>query len=212
MMLRSRSGSSCDLERQLAVLRLVPERPGHDVEQVGEEDLLGIDRDGAGLDLRQVEDVADEVQQVGAGAVDGARELDLLRASGCRRGCRRAAGRGSGCCSAACAARATCWRGTRTCTSRSAPARSAFSSSARRACSISWFLRSTSTLRSASCCAFCSSCSLVCCSSRCCVCSSAASCCDCSSSAFGLHRRFDQFSTMPMLAVSCSRKADLQRR
>ena len=42
----------------------------------------------------------------------------------------------------------------------------AFSSSARRACSISWFLRSTSTFRSASCCAFCSSCSLVCCSSR----------------------------------------------
>ena len=31
----------------------------------------------------------------------------------------------------------------------------AFSSSARRACSISWFLRSTSTFCSASCCAFC---------------------------------------------------------
>src|SRR4051794_39003461 len=55
----------------------------------------------------------------------------------------------------------------------------AFSSSARRACSISWFLRSTSTFRSASCWAFCSSCSLVCCSSFCCACSSAASCCDC---------------------------------
>ena len=46
--------------------------------RLAEEDLLGIDRDRAGLDLRQVEDVADEVQQVGAGAVDGARELDLL--------------------------------------------------------------------------------------------------------------------------------------
>ena len=33
----------------------------------------------------------------------------------------------------------------------------AFSSSARRACSISWFFLSTSTFRSASCCAFCSS-------------------------------------------------------
>ena len=67
----------------------------------------------------------------------------------------------------------------------------AFSSSARRACSISWFLRSTSTLRSASCCAFCSSCSLVCCSSFCCVCSSPASCCDCVEQPFGLHRRLD---------------------
>ena len=34
--------------------------------------------DGAGFDLRQVENVVDQVEQVGAGAVDGARELDLL--------------------------------------------------------------------------------------------------------------------------------------
>ena len=59
----------------------------------------------------------------------------------------------------------------------------AFSSSARRACSISWFLASTSTLRSASCWAFCSSSSLVCCSSLCCDCNSVASCWDCVSSA-----------------------------
>ena len=44
----------------------------------GEEDLLGVDRDGAGFDLRQIENVADQVEQVGAGAVDGAGELDLL--------------------------------------------------------------------------------------------------------------------------------------
>ena len=50
------------------------------VEQAGEGDLLGVDRDRAGLDLRQVEDVVDQVQQVGAGAVDGAGELDLLGA------------------------------------------------------------------------------------------------------------------------------------
>ena len=56
--------------------------------EVREEDLLGLDRDGAGLDLRQVENVADEVEQVGAGAVDGAGELDLLAASGCRPDCR----------------------------------------------------------------------------------------------------------------------------
>ena len=67
-----------DVERQLPVVRLVPERPRDAVEQVGDEDFLRIDRDGAGLDLRQVENVADEVEQVGAGAVNGARELDLL--------------------------------------------------------------------------------------------------------------------------------------
>ena len=46
--------------------------------QAAEEDLLGVDGDGAGLDLRQVENVGDQVQQVRAGAVDGARELHLL--------------------------------------------------------------------------------------------------------------------------------------
>ena len=81
----------------------------------------------------------------------------------------------------------------------------AFSSSARRACSISWFLRSTSTLCSASCCAFCSSCSLVCCNSRCWVCSSVASCCDCFSRPSVCIVASIEFSTMPMPAVSCSR-------
>ena len=46
--------------------------------QIGEENLLGIDGDRARLDLRQVENVADEIEQVGAGAMDGAREFDLL--------------------------------------------------------------------------------------------------------------------------------------
>ena len=83
----------------------------------------------------------------------------------------------------------------------------AFSSSARRACSISWFLRSTSTFCSASCCAFCASCSLVCCNSFCCVCSSVASCCDCFSRPSVCIVASILFSTMPMLAVSCSRNA-----
>jgi hypothetical protein len=56
----------------------VPERARDHVEQVGERDLLGVHCDGAGLDLGQVENVADQVQQIGAGAVDGAGELDLL--------------------------------------------------------------------------------------------------------------------------------------
>ena len=45
--------------------------------QVREGDLLAVDGDRARLDLRQVEDVADQVQQVGAGGVDGLGELDL---------------------------------------------------------------------------------------------------------------------------------------
>ena len=78
-MLRAKMRIDLDVEGQLPVVGLVPERPRDGVEQVGDEHLLGVDRDGAGLDLRQVENVADQVQQVGAGAVDGARELDLLR-------------------------------------------------------------------------------------------------------------------------------------
>ena len=40
--------------------------------------LADLDRHRAGFDLRQVEDVVDEVEEVGAGRVDGPRELDLL--------------------------------------------------------------------------------------------------------------------------------------
>ena len=57
---------------------LVTERPGDRFEEAVKRDLLGVDGDGAGFDLRKIEDVADQVQQVGAGAVDRARELDLL--------------------------------------------------------------------------------------------------------------------------------------
>ena len=48
------------------------------VAQRREGDLLGFDRDRAGLDLRQVENVVDQRQQVGAGRVDVPGELDLL--------------------------------------------------------------------------------------------------------------------------------------
>ena len=72
-------GIGVDFEGQLSVLRFVTEGPSDHVEQTGEDDLLGFDGDRAGFDLRKVEDVADEVQQVGSGAVNGARELDLLR-------------------------------------------------------------------------------------------------------------------------------------
>ena len=67
-----------DLERELARLCLVTERPRHHVEQIGDVDILGVDRNGAGLDLGQVENVADQIEQIGAGAVNGAGEFDLL--------------------------------------------------------------------------------------------------------------------------------------
>ena len=55
------------------------ERPANRVEQAVEQKLFRLDGDGSGFDLRQVENVADQVQQVGARPMDGARELGLLR-------------------------------------------------------------------------------------------------------------------------------------
>ena len=71
-------GVELDVERQALRFGLVAERPRHRLQHVGEEDLLGVDRHRARFDLAEIEDVADQVQQVGAGAVDGAGELDLL--------------------------------------------------------------------------------------------------------------------------------------
>src|SRR5262249_52284326 len=71
-------GSELDGEAELTVVGLVTERPGHSLDQVLEDDLLGLDGDGARFDLRQVENVADQVEEVGAGTVYGAGELDLL--------------------------------------------------------------------------------------------------------------------------------------
>ena len=88
-----------------------------------ERDLLGIDRDRAGLDLRQVEDVADEVEQVGAGAVNGAGELDLLGGQVAVRVVGQLLAEDQDAVERRAQLVATCWRGIRTCTSRSAPAR-----------------------------------------------------------------------------------------
>src|SRR5262245_28234475 len=74
----SQVGIEVDLERQLPRVGLVPERPRDHVNEIGKHDLFGVDRHGPGLDLGQIEDVADQVQEVGAGAVDGAGEVDLL--------------------------------------------------------------------------------------------------------------------------------------
>ena len=75
----AQAGIDVHLERQAAAFGFVPEGAADGLEQVGEEHLLGLDRDRAGLDLRQVENVGDQIQQVGAGAMNGAGELDLLR-------------------------------------------------------------------------------------------------------------------------------------
>ena len=75
---RGRSASNVHVEGQVLVFGHVPEVAIDGVAQAGERDLLGLDRDRAGLDLREVEDVVDEVEQVGAGRVDIAGEIDLL--------------------------------------------------------------------------------------------------------------------------------------
>ena len=67
-----------DFERQLAILCFVTERPRNGFKQRAEEDLFRLDRNRSGLDLRQIENVADEVEQVGSGAVNGARKFNLL--------------------------------------------------------------------------------------------------------------------------------------
>ena len=76
------------IEGQLAVLRFVAERARHHLQQAGEEYLLRFHRNRAGFDLRQVENVADQVEQVRSRAMDRARKLHLLRLSNCRPGCR----------------------------------------------------------------------------------------------------------------------------
>src|SRR6185312_11117123 len=65
-------------ESQATPFRLVPEGTGNRFEETVEGDLLGVDRDCSRFDFREVEDVADEVQEISSGAVDRARKLDLL--------------------------------------------------------------------------------------------------------------------------------------
>src|SRR6202020_2173066 len=67
-----------DIEGELAVFGFVAERPSDRFQQVGGEDVLGLHRHRTRLDLRKVENVADQVQQVGAGTVNGAGKFDLL--------------------------------------------------------------------------------------------------------------------------------------
>src|SRR5262249_42788530 len=67
-----------DVERKLSCVRLVAEGAANGVQQIGEEDFLRLNSDRSRLDLRKIEDVADQVEQVGTGAVNGAGEFRLL--------------------------------------------------------------------------------------------------------------------------------------
>ena len=84
-----------DVEREVLGLRHVVERALDAVAQRREGDLLGFDGDGARLDLRQVENVVDQREQVGAGRVDVLGEVHLLGRQVAAACFRRAAGRGS---------------------------------------------------------------------------------------------------------------------
>src|ERR1700722_5813805 len=64
---------------KLPVFCLVPEGACHHLDQAAEEYLFSFDRDGARLDLGEVQDVADEVEKICSCAVTGASELHLLR-------------------------------------------------------------------------------------------------------------------------------------
>src|ERR1700722_8430855 len=66
-------------ESETAVFGLVPERPRHHFKQVAEEYFFRFDRHRARLNFREIEDVTDQIQQIGSGAVNGAREFNLLR-------------------------------------------------------------------------------------------------------------------------------------
>src|SRR5579872_4756058 len=61
------------------MVRFVTERPPNHFEQAGEEDFFRFDADRARLNLREVKNVADEIEQVGAGPVNRAGEFDLPR-------------------------------------------------------------------------------------------------------------------------------------
>ena len=74
---RIEHGVDVHVQRELPVFGFVTERPGHAVHEVLEQDVLGHDRHRAGFDLREIEDVGDQVQQVRSRAVDGAARTRL---------------------------------------------------------------------------------------------------------------------------------------
>src|SRR5579872_1215789 len=66
------------IELELAVLRFVAEVPADRIDKVDKQHLFGINGDGSGLNLREIKNVTDEVEQVGASAMNGACKLHLF--------------------------------------------------------------------------------------------------------------------------------------
>ena len=76
-------GGELHVEGQVLALGDMPEVAVDIIPQAEERDFLRFHGNGAGLDLGEIENVIDEVQEVGAGGVDIAGEIDLLRQPGC---------------------------------------------------------------------------------------------------------------------------------
>ena len=66
------------VEGQMPVLRFMPERPDYGILQSDKKHFLGVDRDGARFDLGQIQDIADQVHQIGARTVNRSSKFDLL--------------------------------------------------------------------------------------------------------------------------------------
>src|SRR5579871_1776549 len=66
-------------ECKLSVFSLMAERTSHHFEQICKENFFGFDRNRSRLNLREIEDVADEVEQVRPCAMNGSCKFNLLR-------------------------------------------------------------------------------------------------------------------------------------
>ncbi len=78
MMLRSRFADMFTSNCRRRLSASWRKGPRDHFQQVREVHFLRVDGNRARLDFRQIENVADQIEQIRAGAVDGAREFDLL--------------------------------------------------------------------------------------------------------------------------------------
>src|ERR1700683_2622522 len=67
------------VEGQPAVLGLMAERTRHHIDEARKEYFLRLDRNRSGFNFREIQNVADQIQKIRAGAVNGACKLNLLR-------------------------------------------------------------------------------------------------------------------------------------
>src|ERR1700692_2361574 len=74
----SKMGTGYQFEAEVSIFGLVRERTFHHIQQAREENFLRLDRYRARFDLRQIQNVGDQIEQVRSSAMNRARELDLL--------------------------------------------------------------------------------------------------------------------------------------